>query len=236
MNPATASQQVQSTFPSDSLAADSLKSASPDTLPSGPVYLRPSTDQLLKLWVIQHQSQIWDQVEISDYRRPESNVYEFGNMFKSFDNANFNYPGLEMRESSIYIPQNVRDYTDYKMGRDRYLPIFNPVLIGFMLYHVSRYASQFFNSEADGIQRSGLPESEKKMLSLLEKEYPLDENGWYGIYISDPDNPSMTVEKFSETIRELSDRGLLKPRTFEDGTVKYYPVADSSYIRMQLKK
>ena len=215
---------------------DSLINTSEIFIPPDQRYFQPTTDQMIKLWVLQHQSQIWDQVELSDNQKKGSNNYGFRNMFKSYNNTNFTYPGLELRESSLYIPQNVRDFTDFKMGRDRYLPVFNPVLIGFMLYHVSRYAHNFFNKEDDFEVRDSLSEIEKFMLVILENEYPLETKGWYNRYIMASRDSSMTINEFGELVRKLEEKAILKPRQFEDGTVKYYPEKDSSYIKMKLKK
>ena len=147
--PAFTQQMDSFVVNTDTLSGDSLKYDLLHLFPSGKGNFKPGTDQLLKLWVIQHRSRIWEQVEISGNPGTANSVYGFADMFTGFDDAKLAYPGLEMRESSIYIPENVRDYTDYKMGRDRYLPILNPVLIGFMLYHVSRYAHEFFDREDD---------------------------------------------------------------------------------------
>jgi hypothetical protein len=215
---------------------DSLKSSTTIFLPADRGYFKPTSDQMLKLWVIQHQSQIWEEISISDYRSRGKNKYGFGDLFKSYNNLEFNYPGLELRESSIYIPQNVRDYTDFKMGRDRYLPFFNPVLIGFMLYHVSQYARQFFNNDDNIEVRAGVSDTENSILLLLENEYPLEVNRWFRLYVSDYQDSLMTIDKFRKIVQDLEERALMKPRTFEDGTVKFYPSADSSCIRMKLKK
>jgi hypothetical protein len=197
---------------------DSLKSSTTIFLPADRGYFKPTSDQMLKLWVIQHQSQIWEEISISDYRSRGKNKYGFGDLF------------------SIYIPQNVRDYTDFKMGRDRYLPFFNPVLIGFMLYHVSQYARQFFNNDDNIEVRAGVSDTENSILLLLENEYPLEVNRWFRLYVSDYQDSLMTIDKFRKIVQDLEERALMKPRTFEDGTVKFYPSADSSCIRMKLKK
>ena len=42
--------------------------------------------------------------------------------------------------------------------------------------------------------------------------------------------------EFAEMVARLEKAGLLKPRVFEDGTVKYFPAIEPSDFRLKLKK
>ncbi len=97
---------------------ESVKLSSTDTTIQT---VRPS-DRFIKYWIWQHRQELWknlgqDSQPAQQYTYPRfPSIVE--NRFYHSDQLQLDY-----RQSSIYIPVIVRDYLDFKMGRDRYLPI-----------------------------------------------------------------------------------------------------------------
>ena len=188
----------------------------------------PSPGQLLQLRALQNSFKIQTEMTLDNRRPAVSPLVDFSQMFHEYDQAYFNYPGIEYRHGSNYIPQNVRDYTEFKMGRDRYLPVFNPVLIGFILYNVSKYANYYFGEKDTKSILEKLDSQQKKMLQILQFEYPLNLNDWYRVYQDTFHDSSMTISTFTDKMKELDQLSLVKTRVFEKDEVKYYPALKES--------
>ncbi len=201
---------------------------------------KPSPAQLIQLRALQHPFRIQTEMSLGNHTPVASPFADFSQMFHDFDQDIFDYPGIEYRHGSNYIPQNVRDYTEFKMGRDRYLPILNPVLIGFILYNVSKYANYYFGDRDTESILQSLDRQQREMLLILQENYPLNLDGWYKSYqVRFPDN-TFTKSAFNEKVKELDNLSLVKTRVFEEDEVKYYPAFNKESGKdeksIQLKK
>jgi hypothetical protein len=158
------------------------------------------------------------------YPSSSYDLTDFSQMFHSWDDSYLSYPGIEYRHGSNYIPQNVRDYTEFKMGRDRYLPIVNPVLIGFILYNVTQYASYYFGDKDTQSLYEKLNRPQKQMLLVLQQNYPVNQEVWYSLYQNSYPDSSLSESQFFNHIEVLDELSLVKTRTFEENEIRYYPV------------
>jgi hypothetical protein len=186
--------------------------------------MKPSPSQLVQLRAIQTSHTIQTELSLGNRTLQSHPFTDFKQMFHDWDNAYLSYPGIEYRHGSNYIPQNVKDYTEFKMGRDRYLPIFNPVLIGFILYNVTQYASYYFGEKDTQTQYEKLNHQQKRMLLILQENYPLNQDAWYSLYQDMFSDSSLSKTKFADEIEKLDKLSLLKTRTFEEKEVRFYPV------------
>jgi len=185
--------------------------------------IKPSPAQLIQLRAMQHPFRIQTEMTLGNRTMVASPFADFSQMFHDFDQDIFTYPGIEYRHGSNYIPQNVIDYTEFKMGRDRYVPILNPVLIGFILYNVSQYARYYFGDKDTESILQTLDRQQREMLLTLQKNYPLNLDDWYTLYQARCPDTSFSKSAFSEKVKELDNLSLVKTRLFEEDEVRYYP-------------
>jgi len=218
---------VFSILPSSVFQQEFHKKDSSDTsqiewnLPFG--IMKPSPAQHVQLRALQNPFKINTEMTFDNRAETSHQFTDFSQMFHDWDNSHLSYPGIEYRHGSNYIPQNVRDYTEYKMGRDRYLPIFNPVLIGFILYNVSQYASYYFGEKDTRSLYQKLNSRQKQMLLVLHDTYPLNQDDWYSLYQNTFPDSSISKALFITEINELDKLSLVKTRTFEEKEIRYYP-------------
>ncbi|NOQ97805.1 MAG: hypothetical protein GQ561_06540 [Calditrichae bacterium] len=185
--------------------------------------MKPSPAQHIQLRALQNPFRINTEMTFENRAATSHQFIDFSQMFHDWDNSHLSYPGIEYRHGSNYIPQNVRDYTEFKMGRDRYLPIFNPVLIGFILYNVSQYASYYFGEKDTRSLFEKLNRRQKQILLVLHDNYPLNQDVWYSLYQNTFPDSSISKTSFINEINELDKLSLVKTRTFEEKEIRYYP-------------
>ncbi len=81
-----------------------------------------SSNQMVKYWILQNQEKIRKSLNWTKGKDQQFTYngfpYIYGSRFHYSDELQLDY-----RQSSLYIPKVVRDYLDFKMGRDPYLPI-----------------------------------------------------------------------------------------------------------------
>ena len=150
--------------------------------------------------------------------------------FDKYSAAVSNYPGLDYRGTSYYLPENVREYIDFKMGREHYLPVFNPVILGFILYNLRHY---LLEKEQETSVQAELNLVEVKLLQILMEKYPLDEQEWYQHYRQTSQDSLFTVPTFQKAVEKLRKKSLVLLQFNKDRELKYYPStnAPSFYLR-----
>ena len=185
--------------------------------------MKPSPAQLIQLKALQSPFKLHTEMILGNKAATAPPFTDFSQIFHDWENSYLTYPGIEYRHGSNYIPQNVRDYTEFKMGRDRYLPIFNPVLIGFILYNVSQYASYYFGEKDTRSLFEKLNRRQKQILLVLHDNYPLNQDVWYSLYQNTFPDSSISKTSFINEINELDKLSLVKTRTFEEKEIRYYP-------------
>lgn len=150
--------------------------------------------------------------------------------FDRYSEPIYDYPGLDYRGTSYYLPENVREYIDFKMGREPYLPVFNPVILGFILYNLRHYLLQ---NEQESSDQSELTLAEVKLLQVLLEEYPLDETQWYNHYRQTSRDSLFSVPQFQKTLEKLRKKSLVLLQFTKERELKYYPsaTAPSFYLR-----
>lgn len=190
--------------------------------------MKPSPAQLIQLRALQTPFVIQAEMKLGKSGAAVHPFADFSQMFHDMDNSYFSYPSIEYRHGSNYIPQNVRDYTDFKMGRDRYLAVLNPVLIGFILYNVSQYANYYFGEKDTQSLFGQLNRQQKQMLLVLQDNYPLNQDAWYALFQSTFPDSSVSLKSFVKEINKMEKLSLLKMRTFEEEEVRYFPVTQNA--------
>ncbi|RQW02948.1 MAG: hypothetical protein EH225_07755 [Calditrichaeota bacterium] len=179
-----------------------------------------SPGQVLRYHVWQNQTEIWSQPPSGGLKKPQ---FLPGSMPTRPPSAPSSVFGLEYRESSLYIPPLVRDYMDYKMGRDRYLPIVTPVLLGYLVYNALRYSNTILGKDSIATDINFLPGSpEKKMLDILREKSPLTEKEWYTLYIQNSGDQSPDFPKFLEMIRSLESGEFIRSVENSEGSTEFF--------------
>ena len=150
--------------------------------------------------------------------------------FDTYNSALNNYPGLDFRGTSYYLPENVREYIDYKMGREPYLPVFNPVILGFLLYNLRHY---LLKNEQENAAATELNLVEVKLLQILLEKYPLNEQEWYANYQQVSRDSLFSVLTFQKAIETLRKKSLVVQQVTDEKELKYLPstTAPTFYLR-----
>jgi hypothetical protein len=130
--------------------------------------------------------------------------------------------GLEYRESSNYIPPLVADYMDYKMGRDRYLPVVTPVLLGFIVYEAVRYSRNFFGQNNDDDEKSLTPR-EENALAILNNTFPLTADRWFSLYVKTYRDTLFTFTQFRQLVQNLESKSVITSQQSARGIIEYAP-------------
>lgn len=201
------------------------------------VSLSLSHQQLINYWVYERRYKIWTEVS-----KPEAD-----GELDAFDQQplidwNFSSPGLsdfgvEYRESSLYLPTNVQEFTEYKMGRTPYVPIASLALAGYLAQQIyNRYGHLLKAREESRYRGVELTGRQIHMMQLLWQEKSYMPSEWYSSYFKKYKDDNITFTIFNREIDNLENSFLLKKREFEDGTVKYFPAISREELNYQLKK
>ena len=139
----------------------------------------------------------------------------------------FTYPGLDYRGTTYYLPENVKEYIDYKMGRERYLPVANPIVLGYLFYYLQKFWPPI---AAENSNASPLNDLEMKLLQILLEKNPLDEGQWYQLVTADT---FITLSVFRIARDHLIRQSLVIQQLVHDNAINYVPstTAPSFYIR-----
>ena len=188
------------------------------------------TGELLKSWLWRNGGSFWPEFQL------ELNQDLHDLKFKKFTDfgKNYlplsNYPGLDYRGSSYYLPENVQEYIDFKMGREPYLPVLNPVILGFIFYNLRHY---LLKNDQENSVLDELSVAEVKLLQILLEKYPLDEQEWYFDYQKVTQDSLFSVLAFQKAIETLSRKSLVVQQFTDDKQLKYFPstTAPSFYLR-----
>jgi hypothetical protein len=201
------------------------------------VSLSLSHQQLINYWVYERRYKIWTEVS-----KPEAD-----GELDAFDQQplidwNFSSPGLsdfgvEYRESSLYLPTNVQEFTEYKMGRTPFVPIASLALAGYLAQQIyNRYGHLLKAREESRYRGVELTGRQIHMMQLLWQEKSYMPSEWYSSYFKKYKDDNITFTIFNREIDNLENSFLLKKREFEDGTVKYFPAISREELNYQLKK
>ena len=116
-NPGLRSQNLD-TLESQTSETDTFTHFTNDLSPENII----SSSQMVKYWILQNREKIrksLDRMKKTDQQFTYNGFpYIYGSRFHYSDELKLDY-----RQSSLYIPKIVRDYLDFKMGRDPFLPI-----------------------------------------------------------------------------------------------------------------
>lgn len=142
----------------------------------------------------------------------------------------FTYPGLDYRGTTYYLPENVKEYIDYKMGREPYLPVANPIVLGYLFYYLQKFWPQI---TVENSNASPLNDSEMKLLQILLEKNPLDEGQWYRLYQQSTGDTLFPLSAFRIARDNLIRQSLVIRQSINGHKINYVPsaTAPSFYIR-----
>lgn len=141
----------------------------------------------------------------------------------------FNYPGLDYRGTTYYVPENVKKYLDYKMRREPYLPMANPIVLGYLFYDLQKYWLPTMAENSNNLSHN---DTEMKILKKLGKN-PLDEERWYRSYQQLTGDMLFSLCAFRRVRVKLIRQSLVIQQLINDKEINYAPSATASsfYIR-----
>jgi hypothetical protein len=173
--------------------------------------LQPGRIQMLR-------HRMWKQVFVVAPMNAQFSAMYFGSYDAYLSRSAY---GLEYRESSNYIPPLVADYMDYKMGRDRYLPVVTPVLLGFIVYEAVRHSRNFFGHNND--EEKNLTPREENALALLNNTFPLGADQWFTLYVKTYRDTLFTFNQFRQLIQNLESKSVITSQQSARGFIEYAP-------------
>lgn len=229
------SQQINDTL---SKKDDSVRVKLPNPfLRKGNVLFLLSHRQMIDYWMYQHRQRIWTEMSKNGV---SSNISKMNK--PSLIDWNFSHPGVsdfgfEYRESSLYLPVNVREYSDYKMGRSRFVPIASLAFAGFLAQKIYQRFGHILKQREES-RYFGIKMSERqiKMMIILWKEKSSLPSEWYTKYHQKYSLDNITFQVFEKDIMNLENAFLLKRRKYEDGFIRYFPAISKSQLILHLKE
>ncbi len=171
-----------------------------------------------RIQVLRHR--MWTQIYVTPPVDDQWSYMHFGSYDAYLSRSAY---GLEYRESSSYIPPLVTDYMDYKMGRDRYLPIVTPVLLGFIVYEAVRYSRNFFGPDNDDSEGNNLTPREENALAILNNTFPLGTDQWFSLYVRTYGDTLFSFYQFQQLVQNLESKSVITSQESTRGTIEYAP-------------
>lgn len=192
--------------------------------------------QLLSAWVIQQRNRIWSQVSICRERPALEGFTASPDIEWNLPTPAAASPFLDYRESSLYIPPDVREYMDYQMGRSRYIPLGTLAAASYLARHIyNRYGYILQKREKERYRGLDLNHRELNMMRIVWDKPGILAPQWYNQYVKKYKNPELTFLSFRQYIIELENKYLLKTRKLENGRIKYFPALSKMELLLKLK-
>lgn len=194
-----------------------------------------STHQMISAWVIMHRNQLMGQI------RPELPKKTPSAALPRID-WSLNQPGrsvfgLDYRESSLYVPENVQDYIDYSMGRERYVPIASLALASYLAYEIyQRYGYLLHQREEERYHGVYLDSVAIAMMEILWEEPGLVAADWYNRFNQKFHKMNVPFLHFQQRIQELDEKMMLKTRKMENDAIRYFPAISRQDFMYKLKQ
>ena len=201
------------------------------------VQLPPGYHQRLQSWVFQNRNRISGAVSLSGRLKPGVSPSEIPRFDWHTAVPGGSVFGLDYRESSLFVPVEVREYLEYKMGRSRYIPLGSLAMAMYLadrLYR--RYGYLLKHREEYRYRGLDMDKTEMDMLSVLWKEPGLLAEKWYQEFSRAFSYPQITFLVFKEKVDSLQNKYLLKTRKLPNGRVKYFPAISRQELILKLKE
>ncbi len=195
-----------------------------------------SSRQLVKSWVFQQRNKIWSQVQIEGKEPVSPELTP-----KPFIDWRPNYPlhtdmSLDYRESSLFVPVNVRDYIDFKMGRYRYIPLASLATAGYLADRIlSKYGPLLQRREQEKYLNLEMSDRQILIMDILWKRQPVTAGDWYAAYNEKYSEKAFTFLLFKQDVASLEGKFLIKSRKMEDDRIQYYPAVSREELVVKLK-
>ena len=196
-----------------------------------------STQQMVSAWVLMHRNQLYAEVRPSIAPQRIMNPAALPRIDWSLNQpgrSNFN---LDYRGSSLYVPENVRDYLDYSMGRERYVPIASLLLASYLAYELyQHYGYLLWQREKDRYRGVYLDKTEIAMMEVLWKQPGLLTAVWYGEFHHQYHMKNVPFLEFKRKIHDLDEKMMLKTRKIENEGIRYFPAISREELIRRLKE
>ncbi|HFE63261.1 hypothetical protein B1H10_06100 [candidate division KSB1 bacterium 4484_188] len=220
--------------PADSLQTR-LKLPNP-FLKESPFQLWVSPSQQLRDWVFLNRSHFWSEISLPK-TAPSQNFGAIPRIDWTLATPGHVYRGLDFRESSLFVPTNVREYLDYKMGRSRILPVATLAAAGYLAHLIyQRYGYLLAKREQEKYRDLRLNRQEITLMKILWKQQGLTATQWYTHYNRTGSDRRTTFLILKKTFEELEGKYLIRSRILPDGQVKYVPAISKTELLIKLKE
>ncbi len=196
-----------------------------------------STQQMISAWVMMHRNQLYGEVRPAIPSQRVLNPAALPRIDWSLNQPGRSIFGLDYRGSSLYVPENVRDYLDYSMGRERYVPIASLLLASYLAYEIyQRYGYLLWQRERDRYRGVYLDETEIAMMEVLWKQPGLLAPVWYGEFHHQYHLKNVPFLEFKRKIHDLDEKIMLKTRKIENEGIRYFPAISREELIRKLKE
>jgi hypothetical protein len=189
--------------------------------------------QRAKLWGLENQKSIWSEVYLDENKEKEFSIGKINWYHPTPTGTQF---GLDYRESSLFIPINVREYNEFKMGRSRYVPL--PILpaaayLANVIY--SKYGYLLQRKEQAKYDNLTISDLQLNMMRILWNEPGISETDWYTLFTKGDQFNEITFVLFHQQIEFLINKYLIKTRRLEDDQINYFPAIKCNELIIRLK-
>ncbi|GAB4377113.1 MAG: hypothetical protein Kow0042_24320 [Calditrichia bacterium] len=198
-------------------------------------YLSLSPTQKIQFWIFQNRNRFWTEVRSREGAKIPTS------MAQPWIDWNFASPGhslmnLDFRESSLFVPPNVREYIDYKMGRSRYLPVASLAAASYLAYQLyQRYGYLLKKREENRYQGLMLSDREIRLMEILWENPGLRGEEWYISFIQNAPPGEVVYEIIEKDLSELEAKYLIKSKKLPEGVIQYFPAISRADLILKLK-
>ncbi len=189
----------------------------------------------LQLWLWQNWDQIWQEIKIQNREQKEQFFPRRPSIFWSYSSPELSSPYLDYRESSLYRPENVMDYLQFKMGGDRYIPLVSLAALSYLASQIYRhYGYLLRRREKERYRTLTLDRQELSALKVLWKNPGITAAEWYTRLDSLGEN-RLTFPQLQKIIARLDEKMLLKTRHKDERTLLYFPAISREDLLFRLR-
>lgn len=201
-----------------------------------PFQMWVSPSQQLRNWVFLNRSHFRSEISLPK-TAPSQKFGAIPRIDWALSTPGHAYRGLDFRESSLFVPTNVREYLDYKMGRSRVLPVATLAAAGYLAYLIyQRYGYLLAKREQEKYRDLRLNRQEITLMKLLWKHQGLTATQWYTHYHRTGTDQHTTFLILKKTFEALESKYLVRSRILPDKQVKYFPAISRTGLLLKLRE
>jgi predicted transcriptional regulator len=194
-----------------------------------------SSHQMIKNWVFQNRDRIFSEFSLSREKTSQDNFAELSRIDWSLSTPGHNLLELDFRESSLFIPANVRDFLEYKMGRTRYIPIVTLAGAAFLAYQIyHKYGYLIAKREHEKFFGINLNNHEIVCIEILWESPGLTAPELYSQLVKN--KKQISYLETEAVLNALENDFLVKSRQMIEDEIKYFPAISKEEFVLKLKE